>query len=105
MVGSSGAAMERLAPVTATPRNFPARTCGKLEARFANITETWPAMRSVNAGAAPLYGTCTISTLAIELKSTAARCVDVPLPADAYRRDFGFERASAITSFTDFAGT
>ena len=38
-------------------------------------------MRSTTAGPVPLYGTCTMLILAIELSNSAARCPTVPRPA------------------------
>jgi len=43
---------------------------------------TWPPSRSFTAGAAPLYGTCTMSILASAFKSSPARWVMLPLPAE-----------------------
>ena len=42
---------------------------------------------------------------ALILKSSSARCPDVPLPADAKANVPGFAFASAMSSFTDFAAT
>ena len=37
----------------------------------ANMSWVWPPSKSISAGAEPLYGTCTISTFARLLKSSA----------------------------------
>ena len=60
-------------------------------------------MRSVTAGPLPLYGTCSMSTLAIDANSSPARWIDVPLPAEAKVTLPGSALACAITSATVFA--
>ena len=57
------------------------------------------------AGAPPLYGTCRRSTPATVLKSSAARCGGVPLPADEYESLPGVFFASAMNSWSVRAGT
>ena len=47
------------------------------------MTSTWPPIRSVSAGPAPLYGTCSIWQPVIDLNSSPERCTEVPLPDDA----------------------
>ena len=42
-----------------------------------------PPMVSLTAGAEPLYGTPSITTPALSLNSSAAKCGAVPLPAEA----------------------
>ena len=49
----------------------------------ANMTSTCPPSRSVSAGPAPRYGTCTMSTPVIILNSSPPTWIEVPLPADA----------------------
>ena len=44
---------------------------------------TWPPIRSVIAGAAPLYGTCVIVRPAFCLNSSIAMWCGVPLPGEA----------------------
>src|SRR4249920_4265381 len=83
MVGSSGAAGERDELVTASALSLPACTCGNTVGMVANNREVWPAIKSVMAGTLPLYGTCTMSTLAMDLNSSPDRWAAVPLPADA----------------------
>ena len=53
----------------------------------------------------PLYGTCTISTFARLLNNSSDRCGLVPMPGEPTVSVPGFALASAITSFTVFAGT
>ena len=83
MVGSSGAAGERAELVTASAFSRPACTCGSTVGMVANSSEVWPAIKSVMAGTLPLYGTCTMSTFAIDLNSSPDRWPAVPWPADA----------------------
>ena len=59
-VGTSGYAGARVAEVTANARSFPDLICGSDGGRLSNINCTCPAIRSCNAGALPLYGTCVI---------------------------------------------
>src|SRR6218665_456646 len=103
-VGSSGAAPERLALVTASALSLPAFTCGMAERMVSNISCAWPPITSVSAGALPLYGMCVIFTPAIEANSSAARWVDWPLPDDAKLSTPGLALASAMSSVTSFAG-
>src|SRR3954467_1125890 len=58
----------------------PALTCGRPAGPTVNMTWIWPPRRSVIAKGMVLYGTCTICTPAICLKSSVARCGGVPLP-------------------------
>ena len=83
IVGSSGTVAERCAPVTASARSLPALIYGIAEAEVANISWACPAITSVSAGCAPLYGMCSIWTPVIALKSSPARCAAAPLPEDA----------------------
>ena len=68
---------------TAIAFSFPARTCGSTFGVLSNITCTWPAMRSVTAGALPLYGICVTSVCVIALNSSNERWFEVPLPVEA----------------------
>ena len=65
---------------------------------------TWPPMRSVTAGAVPLYGTCTRSSPKRERNSSPVRCGGVPPPAVAKVYLPGAAFASATKSFTEPAG-
>jgi hypothetical protein len=53
-VGSSGAAADRVLPITASARSLPAFTCGSTVGIVAKIIVIWPPSRSVIAGALPL---------------------------------------------------
>jgi hypothetical protein len=57
-VGKLGRARERRDAERAEP---PARTCGRIGGRLPMNTCALPAITSVIAGVAPLYGTCVIS--------------------------------------------
>ena len=57
--------------------------CGSTELSGLNSMLTWPPIRSVTAGALPLYGTWISFVPVIDLNSSADRCCGVPLPPDA----------------------
>ena len=82
-VGTSGVAGERFAVDTAIARSLPALTCGIAGGMPEKNITTCPPSRSVNAGAAPLYGTWVIVIPALRCKSSNARCAGLPLPAEA----------------------
>src|SRR3977135_2307230 len=79
-VGRSGNAGERSADVTASARNCPPAISDAALATVVNISSILPPIRSVMAGAAPLYGTVVRLTLAMFLNSSPARCAEVPVP-------------------------
>jgi hypothetical protein len=54
MVGTSGAAAERVAPVMATAFSAPLFTCGSADSMVSNMMGTWPPITSCSAGALPL---------------------------------------------------
>ncbi len=54
IVGNSGTIGERFAPVTASARTLPARICGSDDGRLPKYIDTWPAIKSIKAGPAPL---------------------------------------------------
>ena len=83
MVGSSGNTAERLPEVTATARRRPELMCGATDAAVANVTGVSPDNTDTTAGPPPLKAICDIFTWAMLSKSTAARCVEVPAPAEA----------------------
>src|SRR5258708_1441323 len=56
-VGRSWTKGERCLLDTASARNLPAFTCCSTFGTLSNIRSTWPPIRSVTAGALPLYGT------------------------------------------------
>src|SRR5262245_60063274 len=82
-VGTSGSTGERVAGVTANGRSLPVRMCSVNDSMPSNMTCARPPSRSVSAGAAPRYGTWSMSTPAIILNSSPAMCGVVPLPTDA----------------------
>ena len=53
------------------------------DGRLSKSTCTWPPIRSMSAGPAPLYGTCSMSQPVINLNSSPDRCTEVPLPDEA----------------------
>ena len=83
MVGNSGIRRERLALVTANARTFCDLICGITDSEVAKMSWHWPAITSTSAGAALLYGTCTIRTPAILLNNSADRCAAAPMPEPA----------------------
>src|SRR3954469_874094 len=83
IVGNSGAAAVRFNVVTASPRRRLDLICCSTEGAVANPTTVSPPTRLVTAAPPPLYGTCVRLTPAMLLKSSAARCAELPLPDDA----------------------
>ena len=81
MVGRSGAAGDRVSDVTARARSLPSRTRGSATEVPANAMVMRPASRSGTALAMLRYGTCRISTRAIDLNSSPARYCRSPDPA------------------------
>ncbi len=79
-VGVSGNIGMRLLVVTASSRSLPAVTWGNAVETFETASYTCPPIRFVSAGPRPLYGTCSMSTLAIIKNSTEARCDVLPTP-------------------------
>ena len=63
---------------------LPALMCGMIAIVVSNIIGTWPPMRSVIAGAEPLYGTWIMSSLAVVRNNSPVMCCGVPLPAEAH---------------------
>src|SRR5215831_3463422 len=104
MVGMSGSTAVRLRLATASARTWPSLICGTTDEAVANIICTCPAITSCSAGAAPLYGTCTMSTLASALNSSPARCAARPWPEEAKLSLPGLALVSAISSLMDLAG-
>ena len=68
--------------VTASARNFPARTCGSAGAMGAKYTDVSPETTAVSASPPARYGTCSRFTFACSLKSSPAMNVGVPTPPD-----------------------
>ena len=81
--GASGRAALRLGPVTPMQRILPPRTSGTAVDRVGNPNSAEPPSTAVMISGAPRYGTCTTSTPAMALNSSAHRCAPLPLPPDA----------------------
>ena len=58
MAGTSGAAGDLVALVTASARTRPAVACGSAAVRLGKLNSTCPEIVSSNAGPPPRYGTC-----------------------------------------------
>ncbi len=67
MVGSSGMVSRRLVLVTASIFTLPSLACGR-KAPPSKIRLTRPLIRSGSAVVVPLYGTCTMSRPARDLR-------------------------------------
>src|SRR4051812_21975750 len=80
IVGRSGAASSRFAPVEAIIRSRPAFQCGMVVNMFEK--ENWISLPScaVMYWATPLYGTCVMRIPVIESKSSVVRCGELPGP-------------------------
>src|SRR6516165_5278641 len=72
----------RVAPVTASARSVPALTYDIAEPGVVNTICTWPAIKSVIAGASPRYGTSAILRPAIMLNSAPATWPVEPMPPE-----------------------
>src|SRR6185437_8932278 len=105
IVGRSGASFERAAVVTASARSFPAFTWLTALARLSNISCVSPASSACIAGAAPLYGTCTMSTPASTLNSSPARWPALPMLPEPNDNLPGCAFAYAINSLTECTGS
>src|SRR4051794_10233287 len=103
-VGTSGSAADRLADVTASPRNVPAFTCGEVGGSALNAIGVCPEMADWIAGAAPPNGTLVASRWKESLNSSAASWGVVPMPGLAIVYLPGSFFSRSINSFTDFAG-
>jgi hypothetical protein len=82
VVGTSGKAAVRVAPLTASARSLPSRTCGPTSAGGPKKKSTRPAITSDIASAPPLNGTWSASMPALIRNRSALRCVAVPTPTD-----------------------
>ena len=83
IVGTSGRAGERLGAITARALTLPALTCVAMPGTRWNITDTSPDSSEVVAGPAPLKGTWVIEVWVAWLNSSAAVCIELPLPVVA----------------------
>ena len=97
-VGTSGSAVERVAPELASTRIFPARCSSVRSAMASMATGTWPPIRSLTYAADPLYATCTMSTPISRLNMTPKKCGRLPAPDVAYAALSGFALAPATNS-------
>src|SRR3984893_902677 len=69
IVGTFGTTGERIAVVTPSGRTVPAVTCAIDSGMLLKVIGMWPPIRSVSAGAPPLYGTGVMSILARYFRS------------------------------------
>src|SRR5215831_12701568 len=76
-----------------------------IEDMVANMTCTCPPSRSISAGPAPRYGTCTRLTPVIILNSSPAIWFPEPMPADAILILPGLALAWVMNSGTVLTGT
>ena len=67
----------------ASARSFPAFTCGMAEIATSIVICTWPPITSFSAAEAPLYGTWTSDTPAIDDSSAADMWLVEPVPEEA----------------------
>src|SRR6476661_8530244 len=72
--------------------------------RLPTLNGNCPPITSASAGAAPLYGTCTMSMCVIDLSNSIERCGDAPTPDEPKLSLPGFALALAITSPTFLNG-
>src|SRR3972149_6301086 len=79
-VGIDGINDARFALVTASGLSLPTFSRGSADVRVEKLMSISPAATATTYSDAPLYGTCTIFALAIQLKSSAARCTTPPTP-------------------------
>src|SRR5262249_37194906 len=80
MVGTSGNCATRRAEVTPSARILPLLMYGVDAGTLSNKAAIWPPIKSVSAGAPPLYGMCSSITPVIDLNSSAERCPVEPTP-------------------------
>src|SRR5262249_8825417 len=83
IVGNSAAAASRFGDVTARPRTLPSRARAKVFVMLPNVIFTWPLITSGITCCTPRHGTCRVSSGAIDLTNSPARCWVVPAPGDA----------------------
>src|SRR5687767_5829406 len=104
-VGTWGRIFTRFAAVTASARILPDFTCGCADSTVETEALISPEMRLMNAAPEPLNSTCCMSTPAVCLNSSAVMCGLVPTPGEPNVSCPGLALASAMSSFTLFAGT
>ena len=104
-VGMSGSSGERLAEPTASARILPLLMCGTEVSTLSYIKSVCPPIKSISAGAAPLYGMCKKFTLAMLFNISMPRCVTEPAPEVPKLNFPGLALPSAISSVRLRAGT
>src|SRR3954471_2777379 len=104
IVGTFGAIAERCLPVTASARSLPACTCVHDRYTLVIVNDTSPEMTAVKC-AGDLYGTERNLTPVSPSSKAPARCVAEPTPVCEKEIRSGDFLASAMRSFTVFAGT
>src|SRR4026209_319995 len=83
IAGRPGTSGDGDAEVTPMPRTVPPLICAAAVEAIENIIWTEPLTTALSAVFASRNGTCTISTPAMDLNSSPARCGGVPMPEDA----------------------
>ena len=102
MVGNSGNASERRSPLTASARTWFDLAALEMPFRLSNIRSTWPATRSLIAGAPPRYGTCWICVPVMNLNNSPPTWPGEPLLDEALVSLPGLALAFSISSFTEW---
>ena len=100
VVGTSGRAAARVAPLTTRAVSLPSRTCGRTRPSGPKKKSMRPATTSFIASAPPLNGTWTASTPALRRNRSALRCVADPIPTDEKLKLPGLAFAAATKSPT-----
>ncbi len=100
-VGTLGSNAERLALATASGRNVPDLIWLITSSGLIGMNVRRSPIRSVMAGAPPLYGTCSTSMPADSLSISPARWPELPLPAEPKLSLPGSALAWAISPFID----
>jgi hypothetical protein len=97
-VGTFGMEGWRWRPVVAMALTVPFCRWGNAELKPPYCVFTWPPSRALSAGPEPLNGTCVISTPPFRFTITPTRCVEEPMPPDAYETLDFFARSSSSSS-------
>ena len=80
IVGTSGSTAKRLSEPTASARRRPSLMKPCTAGTDAIVTPTSPATTACAAGAAPLYGTCSMSMPILRLNASRLSCAMLPMP-------------------------
>jgi|ERR1035437_4042475 len=78
---------------------------GSAPVTLGKLMSTSPAITAVVASGAPRYGTCSIFTSVIILKTSPAKCAELPTPGVLNVSLPGCDRAKAISPLTSRTGT